>query len=127
MADDRPNLRYVPACDEAPARPPHAVEVNVAEVIERVIEMEIRSGKLTPARRRRLVRYAASLGLSAREAGELVQRCAERAAESDNPLERRAALRLVRPPADRRPWAAIAAVVILAFAVLKIVTVGVRW
>ncbi len=66
-----------------------------------MIAHEVRSGTLTAARRRRIVRYAAKMGLTAVEAGELVQECREAALLSDDPQVRRFALRLP-PPANFR-------------------------
>ncbi|MCC7292856.1 MAG: hypothetical protein IT449_12415 [Phycisphaerales bacterium] len=47
------------------------------EVFRAMIEWEAISGSLTPSRRRRLVRYAAQLGLSATQAGELIRACVD--------------------------------------------------
>jgi hypothetical protein len=68
-----------------------------------LIARELRSGRLTPARRAKIVRYAAQLGLSAVEAGRLVTACHEEVLRSDDPTERRHALRLAESPATRWP------------------------
>ncbi len=48
------------------------------EIFRAMLEWEAMSGSLTPSRRRRLVRYAAQLGLSATQAGELIRACVDR-------------------------------------------------
>ncbi|MGB0714468.1 MAG: hypothetical protein ACPGXK_01235 [Phycisphaerae bacterium] len=51
------------------------------EIFERMIEQEVRNGRLTAHRRRRIIRYAAQLRLNAVDAGMLIQQCQERVAE----------------------------------------------
>lgn len=72
------------------------------EVFRRMIEEEIRQGRLTPAGRRRIVRYGAQLRLSAVEVGRLVSECRAEILRSEDATARRHALRLVDPP--REPW-----------------------
>ncbi len=68
------------------------------EIFREMIAYELRAGRLTRARRQRIVRYAAQLGLSAVEAGRMIEACRQAALESDDPLVREHALRLVEPP-----------------------------
>lgn len=63
-----------------------------------MIAREVQCGRMDAARRRRIVRYAAQLGLSAVEAGEMIEACREEAARSDDPRVRGHALRLVEAP-----------------------------
>ena len=77
--------------------------IVVTDIFRRLIVDELRSGRLTPARRRRIVRYACQMGLSAVEAGQLMAACREEALASRHPVERRTALRLVEPPLDPVP------------------------
>jgi len=90
-------------------------------ILRTMIESELRTGRLTPARRRRVVRYAMALGLSAVEAGRLVAQCRDEALAGDDPIARQTALKLVpRPVPDRRPVAAALAVVLAATVVYKL-------
>jgi len=58
-----------------------AQQLTTRRIFEQMIEDEVRSGRLTPWRRRRIVRYAASLHLSAVEAGEIIESCRRRVHE----------------------------------------------
>ena len=78
--------------------------IDTKEVFHRLIAEEVRSGRLTPSRRRRIVRYAAQLHLSAVETGRLIAECREEALESEDPEEIYHALRLVEPPPATMPW-----------------------
>jgi hypothetical protein len=48
--------------------------LDVCNVFRTLVRDEVRTGRLSPLRRRRLVRYAAHLGISPRELGDLVSR-----------------------------------------------------
>ena len=78
--------------------------IDTKEIFRRLIAQEVRSGRLTPSRRRRIVRYAAQLHLSAVETGRLIAECREEALESEDPVEIYHALRLVEPPPATMPW-----------------------
>jgi hypothetical protein len=78
--------------------------IDTKEIFRRLIAQEVRSGRLTPSRRRRIVRYAAQLNLSAVETGRLITECRNEALESENPEEIYHALRLVEPPPAIMPW-----------------------
>lgn len=78
--------------------PRFAARISTREVFEQMIEHELRSGRLTRGRRRRIVRYAARLGMSAVEAGRFLDTCRANALASDNPAERLFALRLADAP-----------------------------
>lgn len=81
--------------DDIPKFVPH---VDTEEVFRRLIANELRSGRLTRAQRRRIVRYGAGMGLSAVQMGRLVAMCREEALQSHNQAERCHALRLIEPP-----------------------------
>lgn len=49
--------------------------LDTKAIFRQMIEEEVRNGRLTPWRRRRIVRYAAQLRLSAVEAGKLIEEC----------------------------------------------------
>jgi len=72
-------------------------------IFRELIAREIRSGRLTSARRARIVRYAAQMGLSAVETGKLIVECREEALQGDDVRAQEFALRLVEPPAERVP------------------------
>ncbi len=111
---------------DPPAWSPAALEAK--EIFRQLIADEVRSGRLTPSRRRRIVRYAATLGMSAVEVGQLLEACRKQAAESDDPGGRcggdrlenpsRMALRLSETPpahisAAVKIWAVIALAILL--------------
>jgi hypothetical protein len=77
--------------------------IDTREVFRRLIADELRSGRLTPSRRRRIVRFAAHLGLSAVQVGRLITACREETLRSADANERRHALRLVEPAPTRVP------------------------
>ena len=89
--------------EDAADVPTFVPQIDTEEVFMQLIADELRRGRLTPARRRRIVQYAAGLGLSARQAGRLVEACRNRALCGDDATERFHALRLVEPPEDRIP------------------------
>lgn len=86
--------------DDVPAFVP---QIDTEEIFKQLINDELRSGRLTPARRRRIVRYAAGLGLSAVQAGRLVETCRNKALYGDDPTERFHALHLVEPREEQMP------------------------
>ena len=77
--------------------------IDTKEIFRELIAQEVRSGRLTPSRRRRIVRYAAQLRLSAVETGRLIAECRDEALESEDPEEIYHALRLVEPPPQTMP------------------------
>lgn len=86
--------------------PPYVPSIDTKEIFRQLIADEIRAGRMTPRRRRRIVRYAASMGLSAVQAGELLAACREELMESDDLEDRYRALRLYDPPPIKSsPWA----------------------
>ncbi len=72
--------------------------IDTKDIFRELIAQEVRSGRLTPSRRRRIVRYASHLQLSAVETGRLIAECREEALESEDPEVVYHALRLVEPP-----------------------------
>lgn len=101
--------------------PPIALD----DVFRRMIAIELQNGRLTRARRRRIVRYAARMGLTAVEAGRLIAECREEALHSDDPGERQHALRLVEPEPPRIPVALTLGVVVALAILLDLLVV--RW
>ncbi len=101
--------------------------INTHDVFRQLITDELRSGRLTPARRRRIVRYAAQLGLSAVQAGRLVNACRKEALQSRDPIERYCALRLVEPTPTTIPTPLKIALVVTAAIVLDLLFVHWLW
>ena len=102
----------------APEVPPAFVpRIEMSDVFHQMIANELRNGRLTSDRRKRIIGYAAQLGLSAVQAGRLITTCREQILESAEPVERRHALKLVEPEPERIPAACkLALVVALAIA-----------
>jgi len=92
--------------------------IDTKDIFRELIAQEVRSGRLTPSRRRRIVRYAAQLRLSAAETGRLIVECRDEALESDDPEEIYHALRVVEPPPKTMPLTAKAAIVLTVTIVL---------
>ncbi|UCE62325.1 MAG: hypothetical protein JSU63_11545 [Phycisphaerales bacterium] len=105
--------------------PDFTPSIDNREVFRRLIADELRNGRLTPARRRRIVRYAAGMGLSATEAGRMVTACREEVLKSANPVERNHALRLVEPNPVRIPNSARLSLVLAAAILIEWLLV--RW
>ena len=107
-----------------PELPPFTPSIDTRDVFRALIEDELRGGRLTRARRKRIVQYATQLHMSAVEAGELIEACRLSSLRSEHPVERRCALRLVRRDAPRIPTAwkvslVIAAAIVIDLVVLK--------
>lgn len=82
-----------------------APPINTQDVFRRMILDEIRQGRLTRARRRRIVQYAANLGLSAVEAGRMIAACRDELLEGEDHSARVQALRVVEPPRESPTFA----------------------
>ena len=107
--------------DVRPFMPP----IDTRDIFRELIASELRDGRLTRERRRRIVRYAAQMGLSAVEAGRLIAACRAEALQSVDPTEKYHALRLVEPEQERIPVGLkLATVVALAILVDLLV---IRW
>lgn len=86
----RPN---VPA-ETTPAFVP---TIDVEDIFRKLIEDELRNGRLTRARRKRIIRYAAQLRLSAVQVGRLIEACRRKVLQHSEPDERYHLLHLVEP------------------------------
>lgn len=71
--------------------------IDTEEIFRRLIVDELRSGRLTGAQRRRIVRYGTGMGLSAVQMGRLLDTCRKEALQSDGDAENCHTLRLVEP------------------------------
>ncbi|MHC5109494.1 MAG: hypothetical protein ACYTHJ_06410 [Planctomycetota bacterium] len=56
--------------------------LSTEAIFRQLIEDEIRNGRLSRSRRKRIVRYAAQLRLSAVDAGKMIEECRQRLAEA---------------------------------------------
>ena len=110
--NDQPSLHAVGSVKEEP--PSFAPTIPTEDIFRRLIAEEIRSGRLTPRRRRKIVQYAAQLQLSATQAGELIEACRQGALDSEDPVEQRCAFRLVDAPRPKIPTHLKITLVILA-------------
>jgi len=114
------------APNEAPdARPKFTPMIHPRDIFRELIAQEVRGGRLSPARRRRIVRYAAQLGLTAVEVGRMVTACREEALTSEDPQEQRHALRLVEPPPERLATPLKIALIVVAALVVDLIAI--RW
>jgi len=91
----------------------HPTRIENHEIFRELIADELRSGRLNSNQRRRIVRYAAQMGLSAVETGQLMAACREEALAASDANLREQALRLALPDERRDlPWPARVAVVV---------------
>lgn len=104
-----------------------APALDDGEIFRQLIKTELRNGRLTPSRRRRIVRYAAKLRMSAVEAGQLIARCREEALQSDHPTERFHALRLVEPETGHTPITLRISLVIALAILVDLLVLGWPW
>ena len=91
--------------DLGPETIPFQPTMDIHDIFRAMITAELRAGRLTPGRRKRIVQYAAQLRLSAVEAGRLIDECREAALAGDDEEAKYHALRLVDAPAERVPFA----------------------
>ena len=99
--------------------------IDTKEIFRELIAQEVRSGRLTPTRRRRLMRYAAQLRISVVETGRLIAECRDEALESGDPEVTYHAMRLVEPPPAPMTIALKAAIVAAGVIVLHLMSS--RW
>lgn len=80
------------------------------QVFGEVVVLELRNGRLSTLRRKRLVQYAATLDISATLAGRLIEQARKRVAESRDESSTAASLRCAQsdgaatPSAESRKW-----------------------
>ena len=98
--------------------PAFVPKIEMRDIFHQMIADELRNGRLTREKRKRIIRYEAQLGLNAVEAGRLITTCREQILERADSVERRHTLKLVEPEPERVPVAfKLALVVALAIAV----------
>lgn len=98
------------------AEPKFTAAIDNDQIFRRLILDEVRAGRLTAARRRRIVRYAAGLRISAVEVGRMVAECQSEVLSSRNPIARRHALRLVEEECS--PWPRVPTVLLVVLGTL---------
>jgi len=112
------------ASEDPPAFVPR---IEMRDVFHQLIADELRNGRLTQERRKRIIRYAAQLGLSAVEAGRLITTCREQVLERADAVEQRHALKLVEPEPERIPIAFKMALVVGLAIVVDLLLFGWPW
>ncbi len=105
--------------------PKFVPSIDTQDIFRQLITDELRNGRLTPARRRRIVRYSAGLGLSAVQAGRLVKACRQEVLQSSDPAERYHALHLVEAPPTKVPTPVKIAIVVAAAILVDVLLV--KW
>lgn len=94
-----------PALADAGEHREFAGPVDQEAIFQKLLWDELRAGRLTKRRRRRILQYAAQLGFSAREIGDLLDHTKQHAeVNGDRKIQRRA-LELIDPPEPRVPIA----------------------
>jgi hypothetical protein len=101
--------------------------LGTRSIFRQLIFDEIRSGRLTAARRRRIIAYAARLGLSAVQAGELIAACREQVLANGDSVERAHALQVILPLRRRVPTGVRMAAVAITAIVLEWLFLRWRW
>ncbi len=91
--------------------------ISEEEIFAELIKTEVREGPLTAARRRRLVRYAAHLHLSAVDVGQMITQC-RAGLDSDTPHPTPPpTLQPVPPPEPQSAYKNITALVVAALTI----------
>lgn len=98
--------------------------LDTQSIFREMVAQELRAGRLSRAGRRRVVQYAAQLGLSAVQAGKLIGECRDAALRSDNPHERRHALRLARETAPPKRMPIKAALAIAGIMIVELLLIA---
>ncbi len=98
-----PSLRLISDHDENSGefcgeRPIYRPTMHIDDIFRELIRAEIRHGRLSAWRRRRIVQYAAQLKLSAVEAGRLIEECRDELQTDDDPVAAEHAFALVTEP-----------------------------
>ena len=104
-----------------------APPIKTEDVFRSLIEEELRNGRLSPWRRRRIVRYAAAMGLKATEAGALIAECRSAALSDPDPSIRQHAMRLIYPDPPLVPAGVKLALAVAVAIALDLLLVAVLW
>lgn len=89
--------------------------LNNKAIFRRLISQEIRNGRLSTYRRRRIVQYAAHLGISAVDMGKMIEHCSQKCFEESMQKNAQPDIRLVKTSAGRSYSAIITCLVGLSF------------
>lgn len=123
MQDSRPHGRMQTQTDAEPTVGGWA-RLDTETIFRELIAQELRAGRLTRAGRKRIVQYAAQLGLSAVDAGRLIEQCRGSALQSVDPAERRHALKLVEDSRGPRRLDTKGALIVAAVMALQMLLIG---
>jgi hypothetical protein len=119
--------KAVPFDDPAEAESPFVPSIDMKDVFCRLIEEELRGGRLTRSRRKRIVQYAVQLRISAVETGRLIEACRQRVLESSEPAERYHALRLVERRDTKVPFVFKVSLVVALAILLEVLLLKWPW
>ncbi len=103
-----------------------APPMDVREIFRQMILREVRDGRLTAARRRRIVRYTAQMGLSPVEAGQLIADCRAEVFQDPEPAVLSRTPRLAEPKPRRIPPALKFMVVVAGAILVGLIVVSLR-
>lgn len=77
--------------------------LDTNEIFRTLIADEVRTGQLSPSRRRRIIQYASHLGLTAVQVGEMIESCRREAPAGDDLRERAHPFRFIPAAQSRIP------------------------
>ena len=103
--------------------PPFVPLIGVDDILRRLIEDDLSAGRLTPARRRQVERYAVEMGLSVHQARRLLESGCNHALIHGSATLRRNALRLMQPSSRRIALAVRIAILIVAVILLDLLLI----
>lgn len=113
----------VPTASSA-SSPATAQQLTTRRIFEQMIEDEVRAGRLTPWRRRRIVRYAASLHLTAVEAGQIIEDCRKRVYAQRNGQTSSGVFKIPDPPTPAVARALLTWFVLLLAIILNLIVLS---
>lgn len=105
-------------------QPVYQPTIQLNDIFREMIRTELRNGRLSAWRRRRIVQYAAQLNLSAVEAGRLIVQCRDEALSGVDPLTVVPALHLGDEPATWRSLIWNVAAIVVGLAMILVAVMG---
>lgn len=109
-------LRRLPVTGEE-RLPVFRPKIDNETIFRELIKAELRNGRLSPWRRRKIVRYAAHLNMSAVEVGQWITQVRKELVAGGNPTHRQQALRFV-DACDDQPRRKVNIVLVVALVLL---------
>ena len=113
-------------CADAPRGSVAPDPLDTRAIFEKLIENEVRSGRLSPWRRRRIIKYAAQLRLSAIEAGKMIDECRRRM-EADRATDPRPAFKIIRQEDDNADAATVWKIWLIVVAAIIFDLLMIKW